>query len=131
MTNLQILVIDDDTDYTEMMRMRLESWGHKPTIVHNWLAGMMQASRNDFDLMIVDVETPTGNGLTACRDLCDDPKIAATPKVFVTGRSDEETIQRCYDLGASYIHKASSVFDELKVLIEGLGASASESTSVS
>lgn len=123
--SLQVLVIDDDTDYTDMMRLRLESWGHAPTVVHNWLSAMMQAGRNDFDLMLIDIETPTGNGLTACKDLCENPKIAATPKVFITGKSDDETIRRCDQLDAKYIHKSSAVFDELRIVIAGLEESQS------
>lgn len=119
---LNILVIDDDTDYTDMMRMRLESWGHAVTVAHNWLSAMMQAGRNEFDLMLIDIETPTGNGLTACEDLCQNPKIEATAKVFITGRSDDESIQRCYELNAKYIHKSSNVFDELLQVIAELEA---------
>ncbi|NND96175.1 MAG: response regulator [Pirellulaceae bacterium] len=127
--SLKVLVIDDDTDYTEMMRLRLESWGHTPTIVHNWLSAMMKTSRESFDLMLIDIETPTGNGLTACKDLCNDPKIAATPKVFITGRSDDDSIQRCYELNAKYIHKSSGVFDELLTVMTDLQQSKSKVTS--
>jgi CheY-like chemotaxis protein len=98
--------------------MRLESWGHDITTAHNWLSAMMLMGKHEFDLMIIDVETPTGNGLTACSDLSDNAKIAATPKVFITGRSDVETLQRCRELNADYIHKASRVFDELQKLID-------------
>lgn len=120
MNSLQILVIDDDTDYTDLVRMRLELWGHEVTVVHNWLSAMMLMGKDEFDIMIVDVETPTGNGLTACNDLNQNPKIAATQKVFITGRSDAETIQRCRDIGAEYIHKGPRVFEELQNLVDQL-----------
>ncbi len=120
---MNILVIDDDIDYTDMMRMRLESWGHTATVANNWLSAMMQAGRNAYDLMLIDIETPTGNGLTACEDLCQNPKIDATPKVFITGCSDDASIQRCHELNAKYIHKSSNVFDELLQVIAELEAS--------
>ena len=127
--NLRVLVIDDDTDYTDLMQMRLELWGHDVTVVHNWLSAMMLMGKSEFDLMVVDVETPTGNGLTACSDLNQNPKIAATPKVFITGRSDTETVQRCRDLDANYIHKGSRVFDELQKLVDKIGDRSEISTS--
>ena len=117
MNELRTLVIDDDTDFCDLIRMRLESWGHSVTVVHNWLSAMMVAGREDFDVMLVDVETPTGNGLTACKDLADNPKIAATPKVFVTGLSDDDTIRQCRELNAQYLYKSSTVFDDLQRIL--------------
>lgn len=118
MKNLHALVIDDDINFTDLMRMRLESWGHEVTVAHNWLSAMMLMGKVEFDVMLIDVDTPTGNGLTACRDLSVDPRIAGTPKVFITGCSAPETLQRCRDLGAQYIHKAARVFEELQKILE-------------
>jgi len=114
MDSLSVLVIDDDADYTNLMQLKLQSWGHEVVIANNWLSAMMLLGRNDFDVALVDVETPTGNGLTACKDLCCDPKIAAMAKIVITGRSDEDTVRQCNELGAVHISKGAKVMDELK-----------------
>lgn len=118
MKKLRILAVDDDIDFARLMRMQLESWGHDVTVVHNWLSAMMLIGRKEFDVMLLDIDTPTGNGLTACSDLSSDQKVADTKKVFITGRSDPETVQRCRQLNAGYIHKGGNPFDQLRTVLE-------------
>ncbi|QDS95788.1 Transcriptional regulatory protein ZraR [Roseimaritima multifibrata] len=124
MKPLQILAIDDDIHFAEILRIRLESWGHDVVIKHNWLAVMIALNQPNFDLIIADVETPTGNGLTAIEQLSQDPEIASIPKCFVTGLSDSQTIQRCCNSRATYLHKSPILFDELQRLTKKLAASA-------
>tara|TARA_R110002049_G_scaffold4601_5_gene32799 strand:- start:1108138 stop:1108530 length:393 start_codon:yes stop_codon:yes gene_type:complete len=121
MNQLQFLVIDDDIEFTELIRIKLESWGHAVTVANNWLTAIFKADRIRFDCMLVDVDMPTGNGLTACRDLSTDPQFCAIKKVFITGKSDLETKQRCHDLNAAYVHKSKDLFLNLRTAIDSIG----------
>ena len=114
MKNLNLLVIDDDAEFTSLLKLRLESWGHTVTVAVNWLAVTRQLDQKCFDAILVDVETPTGNGLTAFEFLNEDAKVASIPKVFVTGRNDAETIQRCHAMHARYVYKSSQLFADLE-----------------
>ena len=59
----------------------------------------------DFDLFIVDVSLPDGNGF----ELCDEIKrVCETPVIFLTALDDEDSIVKGFDLGAEdYITKPS------------------------
>ena len=60
----KILLVDDDEDYSQVVRMRLEKEGYEV----NWASGGEKAAQvltNDFnyDLIIMDVEMPEKNGM--------------------------------------------------------------------
>ena len=125
MKTLNILTIDDDLDFANAMKIAIESWGHHVTLTHNWLNFMREMKPDTFDVIVADVETPTGNGLDAISFLCTDPSVQEIPKAFVTGRSDAETVRKCRNLNALYLHKSSDVFVELKSFITGVAEGAS------
>ncbi len=117
MKSLKILTIDDDNDFLETVCMSLRQWGHDVTTTQNWLTFMRTLKEGDFDLIVADVMTPTGNGLTALSFLSEDAEVAEIPKAFVTGCSDAETVRGCYELGAMYIFKSPVAIRELKSFV--------------
>jgi CheY-like chemotaxis protein len=60
---------------------------------------------------------PSGNGLDVAARLLQDPMIPPVPVVFCTGRSDQETIDRCKELGAHYIVKDGDTWGNLRPVI--------------
>ncbi|GAA4472575.1 response regulator [Novipirellula rosea] len=117
MRPLQILVVEDDIDFAETLQLTLCASNHDVTVTHNWLSVMAKLRTEHFDLIIADVETPTGNGLTALEFLNQDESVGKIEKVFVTGRDDTETLRRCREMNAGYLHKSPHVFAELGELI--------------
>lgn len=117
---MNILAIDDDVDFADAVILTLESAGHQITMTRNWLSFMRELNRHDFDAIIADVETPTGNGLTAIAFLNEEEKVRRIPKLFVTGRRDDETIQKCIGLDATYMHKSPGVFEQIKGFLDSL-----------
>ncbi|TWU47399.1 response regulator of RpoS [Rubripirellula tenax] len=111
---MNILLIDDDIDFGETMRLTLSSWGHRVTLNRNWLSLMRSLKEDSYDLIIADIETPTGNGLTAFRFLNEDESVREIELIFVSGLNDAETLRSCQELGAGHIHKSSSVFEDVR-----------------
>ena len=117
MKSLNILTIDDDLNFAKVIKVSIESWGHQVTLTHNWFSFMRKLKSGDYDAIVADVETPTGNGVDAISFLCMDTSVKEMPKAFVTGRSDVETIRKINDLGAQYIHKSPSLMKDLDSFI--------------
>ncbi len=117
MNPLNILVIEDDIDFADSLLLTLKASGHNVTVTHNWLSVMSKLRTEDFDLIVADVETPTGNGLTALEFLNQDESVGKIKKVFVTGRDDVETLRRCREMNAGYLHKSPNVFADLGKLV--------------
>ena len=125
---MKCLLVDDDIDFATMMTTTIRSWGHEAVVCHNWLSVMVKLKEHSIDLIIADVETPTGNGLSVMEYLTHDPVVNQLPRVFVTGLNDDQTKQRCAAMNAHHIHKSSTVMKDLRDYIENQHA---ETSSVS
>lgn len=124
MKPMHILTIDDDLDFANLIKVAIESWGHRVTLTHNWLNFMRELKSGTYDAIVADVETPTGNGVDAISFLCMDSSVQEMPKAFVTGRSDDETVRKIGDLSALYVHKSSDLMPELQSFIAGVAEEA-------
>lgn len=112
-----ILIADDDKAFLDAMALRCKSLGPRVDTACDGAQVLMQVSQNPPDLLILDINMPSGNGLDVAARLLQDPMIPPVPVVFCTGRSDQETIDRCKELGAHYIVKDGDTWGNLRPVI--------------
>jgi len=89
-----ILVIDDDLDLQQMLKLMLQRGGHKVVTTGEGLDGLTKAKVIKPDLAIVDVMMPGMNGYQVVRKLREDPDTAGTAVLILTARAqpvDRET----------------------------------------
>lgn len=82
----QILIIDDDTELTDLLIQYLEPEGFEINCVHDGESGIKKALNQPFDAIILDVMLPKLNGfevLKAIREHLD------TPVLMLTARGDD------------------------------------------
>jgi CheY-like chemotaxis protein len=117
MKELRIAMIDDDVEFATMVQRFLTHAGYQVTVNHHWLQMMRTIRRDRPDLVLVDVDTPTGNGISAIEFLSqqesDFPKIA-----FVTGQTGKEVQERCRRIGGAYIAKSGDCIKRILELAE-------------
>jgi DNA-binding response OmpR family regulator len=82
-----ILVIDDDLDTIEFLRIIFNVRGREITGASTGGEGLRLAHERPFDLILVDVMMPDIDGYEVCRRLRADPATAAIPIVILTARS--------------------------------------------
>jgi len=103
-----ILVIEDDQHIAELITVNLED---DQTTVHcclNGTEGFIEATKNQYDLIILDLMLPGKKGLEICRDLRANSSI--TPILMLTSKSDEIDKILGLEMGADdYITKPFSV----------------------
>jgi DNA-binding response OmpR family regulator len=116
-TGKTVLIADDDCDVAQALAIRLNQIGVKSVRTSDALHALVGIHRNLPDLIIMDVNIPSGNGLAACEMLASDPHRAKVPVLVFTGRSDAETINRCRALNLHYVHKAPGSWDRLRSLV--------------
>ncbi|MEA3288920.1 MAG: response regulator, partial [Campylobacterota bacterium] len=64
----------------------------------------------NIDLILLDIVMPSLNGFDLCKMLKEEPKTKDIPVIFITSKSDEETIEQAYDLGGiDYVTKPFKV----------------------
>ncbi len=81
----KILIIDDDPDITESMRIILESCKHTVHTAKNGEEGLLQASAHGYDLVVLDVMMETmSKGFEVARALKGVPANAKTPILLLT-----------------------------------------------
>jgi DNA-binding response OmpR family regulator len=77
-----------------------------PTILRNSSPATPSSPSQPFDLLILDVTLPDGNGYAICGQVRRTAHTAATPVIFLTAAGDEASVVTGFDLGADdYIAK--------------------------
>ena len=93
MEQTKILIIDDDPDITEAMRIVLESQGYSVHTAKDSEEGMEQLKTNRLDLVILDVMMNTlVEGFVLSRELKGDPKYKHIPILMVTATKEKTGI---------------------------------------
>jgi two-component system, OmpR family, KDP operon response regulator KdpE len=106
-----VLLIDDDRDLAEMLRIALEDQGYSVTVGNNGRDGLRSFYGNKPDLVILDLMMPTMDGWTVCERI---RELAETPILILTARAAEEDVTRGLYLGADdYITKPFGVAELL------------------
>lgn len=82
-----ILVIDDDLDLQQMLRLMLQRGGHKVVTSGEGQDGLAKAKVVKPDMAIVDVMMPGMNGYQVVRKLREDPEIADMAILILTARA--------------------------------------------
>lgn len=80
-----IMVVDDNEDNLEILKTFLASSGFKVVEARNGLEAVMAATREDPDLIIMDLAMPVMDGYAAIRLMRKLPKSFAIPVVACTG----------------------------------------------
>ena len=116
----QILIADDDRDLVELIAMRCSQLGFGVHKAHDGISALKLIDDLQPDLVLLDVNMPSGNGLGICEILSDDEHLRNIPVVIMSGRTDTDTIRRCHNLMAYYVEKCSDVWSRLEPLITEL-----------
>jgi DNA-binding response OmpR family regulator len=68
-TRRRFLVIDDNHDFVEALRVLLELHGHQVEVAFDGVAGLEAARRLEPDVVVLDVGLPKLNGYEVCRSI--------------------------------------------------------------
>jgi PAS domain S-box-containing protein len=97
---LRILVIEDNLDAAESLRMLLELKGHEVDVVYAGQAGLDRARKVRPDLVLCDIGLPGGmDGYAVARALRGDEQLAGVVLIALTGYGQEEDRRRATEAG--------------------------------
>jgi two-component system alkaline phosphatase synthesis response regulator PhoP len=114
MTRGTILVVDDEEDIQELVRLSLQREGYEVLAIGTGDQVLAVARSRQPALIVLDLLLPGLQGLDVCRILKADPKTQAIPIVILSAKSEASDIVTGLELGAEdYITKP---FDS-KVLV--------------
>ena len=102
----RVLVVDDDPDIVQFVRMNLELEGYDVDTAANGLVALDRIKERVPDLVLLDVMMPEMDGLTVLSKMRRSPATASTPVVILTAKALADDRVRGLDLGADdYITK--------------------------
>ena len=101
-----ILVVDDDLDILELLKMNLEPEGYNVRTASDGDSAVQSACIDPPDLILLDVMMPHKNGFQVIEELKDIEETKSVPVILVTARGQTEDKVRGLDTGADdYITK--------------------------
>ncbi len=105
----KILVVDDETDVTDLLVYTLKAKGFTVEAVNDPSRSIGIARTFLPDLVILDVMMPDLNGIQICRMLRADAKLKKVPVIFLTAKAEESDRIQGLEVGADdYICKPFS-----------------------
>lgn len=101
----KILLVEDAIDVHAVVKNALGQ-SHNVTICQTLGAARESINSNMFDLILLDITLPDGDGMSYCAELKEDGKTKHIPVIFLTGSQNTEDKVRGFSLGAEdYITK--------------------------
>lgn len=94
-----VLVVEDDPDVAALVSAVLSSQNHTVTVARDGAAGIVEATTQRPDLMIVDWMMPIKNGIEVCEHLRADNHFDVMRIMMLTARSSPQDIARATDAG--------------------------------
>lgn len=97
----KILVVEDDPDQLEALRLTLKSAGYAVGAAANGNDALAKTGTDSPDLIVMDLMLPGQNGFDLCEKLRRDPATAAVPIIMMTGWHSEISRLTGLENGAS------------------------------
>ena len=111
--NYRILVVDDEQDLCEILKLNLETDGYSVETA-NSAEEALKMNIEGFDLLLLDVMMGGMSGFAMAKKLKSDPATKDIPVVFLTARDTENDTVTGFNLGADdYISKPFSIREVL------------------
>ena len=103
----KVLVVEDDINIAELLRLYLEKDGFEVKIAHDGGEGLKLAESEQPDLVLLDIMLPVLDGWQVCRRL---RKTTKTPIIILTAKGETEDKVSGLEMGADdYIVKPFEV----------------------
>ena len=122
MANKKILVVDDEKELLELVKLRLEPSGYSIITASDGLEGLEKAKTERPDLIILDLMLPKMNGYEVCRLLKFDIEYKKIPIILFTARASDEDQATGIKSGAdAYVVKpfnSKILLEKIKELIK-------------
>ncbi len=101
MTNSKIMIVDDDPDLRQALRLRLRANNYDTINAGDGYSAIALAYKEHPDLIILDLGLPAGDGFVVLDRLQKDDKLSAIPVIVLTARDPQSSERRALQSGAA------------------------------
>ena len=104
--NFSILIVDDVARNIQLVAKFLTKEGYNLFFAQSGEAALKQIEGRVFDLILLDIMMPEMGGFEVCRRLKDNPKTWQIPVIFLTAKTDDDSISKGFEVGGvDYVTK--------------------------
>lgn len=101
----KILVVDDESDITEVIEAFLQNAGYTVAVENTPVNAVKLAHEFRPDLILLDIMMPGTDGYQICNQIKEDPEMADTPVIFLTGKDSKDDQGRSFQSGGDMFIK--------------------------
>ena len=118
MSNLKILMADDEAEVLEIMAKKIAAQGYTVITAQDGIEAWEKIQGESPDVILLDINMPGMNGFEVLKALRDHPPVGKwQPVIIISARTELEDIKKGLSLEAEhYIMKPCSVEDILKAI---------------
>jgi len=117
MANSKIMIVDDDPDLRQALRLRLRANHYDTLNAADGYSAIAMAYKEHPDMIILDLGLPAGDGFVVLDRLQKDDRLSAIPVIVVTARDPQSSEQRALQAGAiAFFQKPADNAELLQVI---------------
>jgi CheY-like chemotaxis protein len=105
----KILIVDDQADFTLVMKTLLENEGYEVVEENNGLVAVQTTRRIKPDLILMDVNIPGSDGSIIAAEIKEDSELKHIPLVFLTAMISSRECSINQIGGYTFLSKAASI----------------------
>ena len=102
----KVLIVDDVAKNIQLVASFLEEAGYEINFALSGQSALEHIRQDDFDIVLLDIMMPEMDGFEVCAKIKGDPQTKDLPVIFLTAKTDIESITRGFSVGGvDYITK--------------------------
>lgn len=117
MTTAKILIVDDDPDLRQALRLRLRASHYDTVHACDGYSAIAVAYKEHPNLIILDLGLPAGDGFLVLDRLQSDDKLSSIPVIVLTARDPQSSEWRALNSGAAAFFQKPADNRELLAVI--------------
>ncbi len=100
-SDAKILVVEDNAVNQRLIQRLLSKYGYQYDLAENGLVALEKIKKDEFDLVLMDVQMPEMDGITATKAIrkMDDERKRSVPIIALTANALSEDKERCLEAG--------------------------------
>ncbi len=95
----KVLIVDDVIENIQVAMNILIEEGYDFSYAKNGEEALELLHSNNFDLVLLDIMMPGIDGYEVCRRMKNDPRLVDIPVVFLTAKSDIDSMTKAFEVG--------------------------------
>ena len=124
----QILIVDDEDAYREMVRSLLSFDGYRMREARDGLEALAAIRQRRPDIVLLDIMMPRMDGIAVCRALRSEPALADLPVIVISALTSDTVRDQALAAGANVVMSKPLAYPQLLSHIQTLVPTSASAT---